>query len=196
MDEMKRRSPWLALLAAMVLALGITSTVSAYKGQVPTTVTVTPSKGTFSCDEYHTVRATVLDQNGLPIDDINVHWSFLISPSSRDRIKPHTSRTNSHGVAKTQVKLACVAGDRTIKARVKNVSGTAVIHVKLRHHHHDTAGGAVLGATSGDPASLPGTSTLPPVVPADSPTVPAIPALFVVLAAGAFILRRVVLTRR
>jgi hypothetical protein len=185
---------------AIGLALAMTSTVSAYHGQTPKTVTVSPSQGTFTCGKWYTVTATVFDQNGNPIARVRVHWSFKTSPSSHDQIEPLSTRTGSAGRARTKVKLACVAGDRVIKAKIHKASGTALVHVRLRHHHRTTtATGAVLGATSGDPSSLPSTSTLPPSAAADSPSnpaIPIIPALFVVLAGGGIVFRRSALTRR
>ncbi len=95
----------------------------------------------------------MLDQDGKPIKGVTVTWSFATSPSNADRILQATSKTNKDGVARTMVKLACVAGDRVIKATAGNISGTAVIHVNLGHPGKPQ--GAVLGLTS---VRLPDTS--------------------------------------
>ena len=135
---MKRRSRWLALLAGIGLVFAMTSSVFAYHGQVPTTIVVTPSKGTFKCDQWYTVRATVLDQNANPIKGLKIKWSIDPSVSSHDKIDPKTSKTNRHGVAKTRVKLSCKKpDDRFIKATADGISISAVVHVKLRHHGDD-----------------------------------------------------------
>jgi uncharacterized membrane protein YkoI len=131
---------WLALPAALGLALAMVSSAAGYAGQVPTTIVVSPEKMTLKCDKWYTVRATVLDQGGHPIlgERLRVHWSFDPVVSKKDKLKPTTSKTNKEGVAKTKVRLACKKGDRTIKATVGNASGTAVVHVKLKKkHHHD-----------------------------------------------------------
>jgi hypothetical protein len=128
---MSRRNRWLALPAGIGLALAMTAYAFAYGPQVPHTITVTPSSATILCGHPEAVFATVLDQDGLPIKDVIVTWSFTTSPSSDDRILQATSKTNKGGVARTMVKLACVAGDRTITASAGGVSGSAVVHVDV-----------------------------------------------------------------
>jgi hypothetical protein len=115
----------------------MTSSTFAYAGQVPTTITVTPSKLTLKCDKWYSVRATVLDQNGNPIKGLRVTWSFASSPSSKDKFDDTSTKTNSHGVAKTKVKLACKPGQRVLKATADGISGTAAVQVKLRHDDDD-----------------------------------------------------------
>jgi hypothetical protein len=162
---MGRRDRFVAGPAAIGLVLALALTAFAYGPQVPTTITVTPSSGTFLCGHPEAVTATVLDQDGKPIKGVTVHWSFKTSPSSADRILQATSKTNTSGVARTNVKLACVAGDRVISATAGGISGTAVVHVNL-----DRPGkpkGAVLGATS---VRLPDTSS---VIQDASPIAPA-----------------------
>lgn len=182
---MSRHTRWLAGLAGIGLAVAMAAPVFAYGPQVPYTITVTPSSGTFLCGHPEAVFATVLDQDGLPIKGVTVTWSFASSPSSEDRFLQTTSKTNKDGVARTNVTLACVAGDRTIKATVDGVNGTAVVHVAL-----DRLGlpaGGVLSAT-GRP-QLPATATITPdAVPADVPA-PVIPMLLIALGAAAFVLR-------
>ncbi len=202
---MERQRRWLGLLAGTALALALVWPVAAYNGQVVTTITVTPSKRTFSCNHFWTGRATVLDQNGNPVAGVKIRWSYSRSPTRRDRILHLTTRTDAAGVARTKYKFACVRGDRRVKARRVNVSGTAVIHVRLRRSSstaaaNTSATGAVLGVTSiGDPDSLPSTSTLTPAVappPSDGLPLPAIPALLGVLVGAAIFLRRIAISRR
>lgn len=180
----RSRSRTSALLAGIGLALTLASPAFGYGPQVPTTITVTPSSGTFECGHPERVTATVLDQDGLPIKDVIVTWSFASSPSSADRILQTTSKTNKDGVAQTMVKLACVAGDRTIRATAGGVQGTAVVHVSLASL--GKPGGAVLGAT-GRP--LPNTATVSDVPP---PAGLPLPIVLVALTsvAAAFVARR------
>ena len=120
------------------LALALTSSVSAYVGQVPTTITLTPFRGTVPCDHYYSVVATVLDQNGKPIKNLTVNFAITSSPSTHDKLKPTSDETNKHGEAKVFIKYACVVGNRMITATVDGISASAVVFVKLRpKHHHD-----------------------------------------------------------
>ena len=205
---MKRRSPWLALLAGIALALALTSSVSAYVGQVPTTITLTPFRGTVPCHHYYSVVATVLDQNGKPIKHLTVDFAITSSPSTHDKLKPTSDDTNKHGKAKVFIKYACTIGNRVITATVDGISASAVVYVKLRpkHHHDDDDkdhhdGDKKLSAAAFiDAVSLPSTSTLPGVAltssTTSSPIAPIIPAVIAFLAAAAIIVRRVVLSRR
>ena len=190
---MRRPSRWIALVAAIGLALAISAPAYGYVHQTPKLVIVSPSRGTMKCGVYYTVKATVLDKKGHGIQGVTVHWSFKKSPSKNDKFNDTTTPTNKHGWAYTKVKLACKAGDRIIRGKVgvgsKAVSGTAVVHVSIPHK------GAVLGETS---KVLPNTSTLPATVStsADRQPSPAIPVALVILAGVAIILRRLTLSRR
>ena len=202
---MKRQSRWLGLIAGMGLALAMTSSafaVSPQRGQI----TVTPSRGTFTCGHTYWVRATVLNQFGAPLVGKRVHWDFKRTPArGRDTIDPLISKTNSAGVAKTKVRFACVRGDRKIRARWNGLTGTAVVHVRIPGHRSTSsstsATGSVLGVTSiSDPGSLPSTSTVAPVASTEATTkgspIPIIPALLAVLVGMAIFLRRLALSRR
>lgn len=127
------RSRLVAMFAAVAFVMALATSVMAYGPQVPTLITVTPSSLTFLCGHPSAVEVTVLDQDGLPIKHVTVTWSFTSSPSGADRILQTTSKTDKNGVAKTMVKLACVAGDRTITASTGGISGSAVVHVDLGH---------------------------------------------------------------
>jgi hypothetical protein len=175
--------------------MAMTAQALAYGPQVPHTITVTPSSGTFLCEHPTAVTATVLDQDGLPIKGVTVTWSFSTSPSSDDRILQQTSKTNTDGVAKTMVKLACVAGDRVITATAGGVSGSATVHVDLGKPGKPQ--GAVLGITAtstfGD-ATLPDTTTASGVPGGDASALVVPSALVIMLLilafAGTFLLRR------
>ena len=180
----RSRTRALALLAGIGLALTLASSAFAYGPQVPTSITVTPSSGTFECGHPERVSATVLDQDGQPIKGVIVTWSFAVSPSSDDRILQATSKTNKDGLAQTMVKLACVAGDRTIRATAGGVQGTAVVHVSLSRL--GKPGGAVLGATS---RPLPNTTTLADVSPPTSLPVPVV-LIALTAVAATFVARR------
>jgi hypothetical protein len=127
------RSRPLALLAAVACMFAMATSAMAYGPQVPTLVTVTPSSLTFLCGHPEAVEATVLDQDGLPIKQVTVAWSFTSSPSGQDRFLQTTSKTDKDGVAKSMVRLACVAGDRVLTATTGGISGSAVVHVDLGH---------------------------------------------------------------
>ena len=195
---MKRRSTWLALLAAVGLAFALTSSVFATSGPGVGSVTVSPSQRTFDCDHWYLVWATVLDEHGNPIKNVTVTWSIASSPSGFDSINPSTSKTNVHGVAFAWVKLTCKPGDRVIRATAGGIRGTAVVHVycpshQIPHLIGHVTGGAAIGINA---ESLPNTSTLPTDASTDGPSAPAIPAVIAILVAAAIILRRFALTLR
>jgi hypothetical protein len=159
MTHRMTRSRSLALLSAIACLFAMASSASAYGPQVPTLITVTPSSLTFLCGHPEAVDATVLDQDGLPIKQATVTWSFTSSPSDQDRILQATSKTNKDGVAKTMVKLACVAGDRSITATTGGISGSAVIHVDLGHPGQGQTG-SVRSGGAGATVALRGTSAV------------------------------------
>jgi hypothetical protein len=129
LGSMRRR--WLSPIAAIGCVLAFATSAFAYGPQVVTTITVTPSSATFRCNHPERVTATVLDVDGQPIKGVIVTWDIAASPSSADRVLQADSKTDKRGVAKTMVKLACVAGDRTISASAGGVTGSAVVHVSL-----------------------------------------------------------------
>lgn len=193
---MSRRTRWLAFLAGFALLVPAAGQVAAYGPQVPYTITVSPASSTITCERPTAVFATVLDIDGLPIKDVIVTWSFSVSPSSDDRFLQPTSKTNKDGVARTNVKLACVAGDRTITASVGDVHGSAVVQVDLDRPGRPAGG--VLGST-GRPQlgtiRLPATETVAveaqPVGGLPVPAIPAIPLALAMLIGSAVVLRRV-----
>jgi hypothetical protein len=192
---MNRRSRWLALPAGIGLAFLMTTSVFGYVRHVPKTITVSPSSGTFTCDQWYTVRAKVLDQDGKPIKNLTVRWSFAHTPSSDDRIQPSTSKTNKHGVAVTSIKFACKLGERVIKATTDGISGFALVHVRLRGFDQHVLG--ITGTPGGTGGTLPNTSTSAAIDPpaADQP-IPVVPAIIALLAALAIVVRRLTLARR
>lgn len=166
---MNRRNRFLAGLAGAAMALAMTATAFGYAGQVLGTISVAGPGGVLKCNVPITVRATLLDVNGVPFSAETVTWAITSSPSSADRVNDTSTTTNSSGVTTTTVTLACVAGNRTVTATSGGMSA-----------------GAVLGLTS---AGLPRTSTLPSD-PAGLP-IGTILALLAVLAGSGIILRRV-----
>ena len=187
---MKHRSPWLAGLAAVALALITAGTAfGAYSGNgVTEAVTIARLGGTVTCGVNITVTATVVDATGTPIPGQPVDWSFApkLKADAADTISSSPSTTDASGVATTTVKLACVPGSRGLRATADAVTGSAVLSV--------SATGAVLGVTSG---SLPNTSTLPGETPApqDLPVIGTLLAILAMAAGGGLILRRVSLSR-
>ena len=174
---MKLRSRWLAGLAAVALVLVTSATAFGYAGEVAAAVTIASPGGTLECDVDITVTATIVDATGALISGHSVDWSFESSPSSLDTINETPTTTDASGVATTTVVLACVAGDREIRAGADNISASAV-----------------LGVTA---AGLPNTSTLPVQAPAsqDLSLVGTLLAVLAMAAGGALTFRRISLRR-
>ena len=171
---MTTRRRWLAGLAAialMVFTAGPSLAVS--PGPLAASVTVARPAGQLKCDTKITVKATVLDAAGKPIAGQPVTWSWKSRVSGKDKILVKTSTTNSNGVAKTTVVLACVPGSRVLWAKADNVRGSAVLNL--------TAGG------------LPNTSTLPvePAVPSQLPPIGALLAVLALATGGGLVAHRV-----
>jgi hypothetical protein len=174
---MKHRSQWLAGLAAVALALITSATAFGYAGEVAGAVTVAGPGGTLTCGVNITVTATVVDASGKLIADQPVAWAFTSTPSTADKINTTPTTTNASGVATTTVVLACVAGNRTIRATADAISA-----------------GAVLSVTA---AGLPNTSTLPGETPAQNlPVIGTLLAVLAMAAGGVLALRRISLSRR
>ena len=174
---MKNRSRWLAGLAAVALALITTTTAFGYRGETAGAVTISRPGGTVKCGVPIVVSATVVDAKGKPISGQPVYWSFTSTPSRQDRILKSPTITNSKGVAKTTIILACVPGSRHLRAKADNVFGSAV-----------------LGVTA---AGLPNTSTLPgePPAPQNLPLIGMLLAVLAMTAGGVLALRRISLSR-
>jgi hypothetical protein len=174
---MKHRSQWLAGLAAVALALITSATAFGYAGEVAGAVTVAGPGGTLTCGVNITVTATVVDAAGKLIAGQPVTWAFTSTPSTADKINASPTTTNASGVATTTVVLACVAGNRTIRATADAISA-----------------GAVLSVTA---AGLPNTSTLPGETPAQNlPVIGTLLAVLAMAAGGVLALRRISLSRR
>lgn len=141
---MKRRTWWVAGLAAVAVLLTASVTAFGYQDQVKGSVTVA---GKVTCDAPFTLTATFVDANGKPVAGQPVEWSFLAGDAS-DKINKTPTITNSDGVATTTVKLGRVTVPRTVQATAGTISATAV-----------------LNASCGSGGVLPNTSTLPEEVP-------------------------------
>jgi hypothetical protein len=168
---MKHRSKWTAGFAAVALALVTAVTAFGYAGEVAAAVTVAGPVGTIKCGVNVLVTATIVDAAGKPIAGQPVDWTFASSPSADDAFGSADAATDANGVAKAYVILACVPGDRTVRATADGVSG-----------------GAVLGVTS---AGLPSTSTLPAGTPgSDLSILGTLLAALALAAAGSLVLRQ------
>ncbi len=174
---MKNRNRWLAGLAAIALALITTATAFGYAGEVAGAVTISRPAGTVKCGVPIVVSATVVDAKGKPISGQPVFWSFTSTPSSHDQILKSPTTTDSKGVAKTTVILACVPGSRHVRAKADAVFSSAV-----------------LGVTA---AGLPNTSTLPGETPAPQnlPLIGTLLAVLAMAAGGVLAVRRIALSR-
>jgi hypothetical protein len=174
---MTTRRRWLAGLAAIALVVFTAGTVLGYAGEVAASVTVARPAGKLKCDTRITIRATVLDAAGKPIAGQPVTWSWKSRVSGKDTILDKRSTTNSNGVAKTTVKLACVPGSRVLRAQADNARGTVVLNL--------TAGG------------LPNTSTLPgePAAPSQLPAIGMLLAVLALTTGGGLVAHRVYVRR-
>ncbi len=173
---MTRRSRMFAGLAGAALAIVMAATALGYAGQVLGTITVAGPGGTLKCHTNITVTATLLDVGGKPFTGETVKWKFTSTPSSADKINKTPTTTNSAGVTKTTVYLACVAGNRKITATSAGMSA-----------------GAVLSLTA---AGLPRTDTLPGTDPAGDFSLGTLLALLAVLAGGGIMIRRIATSPR
>ena len=170
------RRRWVTAFAALALFILGAGTAFGYAGEVAKSVTVSRPSGSIKCATSITVSATVQDKSGKPIAGQPVAWSWVSRVTSGDKINRTPTTTNSNGIAKTTVKLACVPGSRVLRATADGVKGQTVLNVTA--------------------ASLPRTSTLGPASPV--PAEPLLGTLLAVLAltAGTGLLLRGALARR
>jgi hypothetical protein len=175
---MSTRRRLLVGMAAVMLAVFTAGTVLGYAGEVAGSVTVTRPSGTLKCGVNITVSATVVDAKGKRIAGQPVTWKFQSTPTSKDKIRATRTYTNSRGVARTFVVLACVPGSRVIRAQADAVYGRAVLNVTA--------------------AGLPNTSTLPAGTPAPAqlPVLGTLLALLALAVGGGLAVRGVVVSRR
>lgn len=136
---MKRRTWWVAGLAAVAVVLMSSVTAFGYQSQVKGSVTVA---GKVTCDAPFTLTATFVDANGQPVAGQSVDWSFLAGSAS-DKINKTPTVTDAKGVATTTVRLGPVSIARTVQATAGTIKATAV-----------------LNASCGSGGVLPNTSTL------------------------------------
>ncbi len=147
---MKRRTWWVASLAAAAVLLVTSMTALGYQDQVKGSVTVS---GVIACGTPFTLTATFVDANGAPVAGQSVEWSFLAGDTG-DKVNKTPTITNADGVATTTVTLGPVSVARNVQATAGTVSASAVLN-------------ASCGPTGG---VLPNTSTLPGDVPSqDAP---------------------------
>ena len=171
--RVKQSGRWIGGLAAIVFALVGAATAAGYAGEVAGSVEITV--GSIKCNQPITVTATVLDNNGKVISGQSVVWAFTSTPSTADTISPSSSTTDINGVATTVVTLACIPGNRQLRATADQVNGMAVL-------------GLVVG--------LPNTTTAPPSVPPEPGLLPVLLAILVVLVGAGVTARRLVPARR
>ena len=184
----KHRSRWFGGLAAIVFALVGAATAAGYAGQVAGSVEITV--GSIKCNQPITVTATVLDNNGKVISGQPVEWTFTSTPSTTDAISPSSTTTNANGVATTVVTLACIPGNRQVRATADQVSGTAVIGLTQE---------GTLGSTGGPGQGgngLPNTTTGPPGAPPEPGLLLVLLAMLVVLVGAGVTARRLLPARR
>lgn len=176
---MKRRTGWIAALAAAAAVLTASATAFGYTDVVGGAVTVA-ARGTIECGAPLTLTAAFVDGNGQPMSGLSVAWSFVASPSTSDKIQTPTI-TNSQGMATATVTLGRVSGTRSIRATAGTISATAVLNPSC----------------GGSGGVLPNTSTLPTETPGRDPLLGAI--LLVALSfavVGGLTARRLAAARR
>ena len=123
---MKRRTLWVATLAAMAVVLMTSATAFGYSGSNEEAITVS-APHPVACGATVTVTATILDSAGKPVVGQSVVWSFATSPDAKDSISPTPMSTNSNGVATTKVTFDRVSGPRHVRATAGAFSATAVV---------------------------------------------------------------------
>ena len=159
---MKRRTWWVAGLAAVAVVLMTSVTAFGYQSQVKGSVTVT---GKVTCTAPFTLTATFVDANGAPVAGQSVDWSFVAGAAS-DKINKTPTTTDAKGVATTTVRLGPVSIERTVQATAGTITATAVLN-------------ASCGPTGG---VLPNTSTLPGDAPSQDAPLAALAAAALALA--------------
>jgi Bacterial Ig-like domain (group 1) len=168
---MKRRTWWVATLAAVAVLLAASATAFGYQSQVKGSVTVA---GKVTCDAPFTLTATFVDANGQPVAGQSVDWSFLAGSAS-DKINKTPTVTDAKGVATTTVRLGPVTIARTVQAIAGTIKATAV-----------------LNASCGSGGVLPNTSTLPAEAPSQGTPFAALAVAGLALAfVGSLDIRRV-----
>lgn len=150
---MEQRTRWLAGFSAMLLALIVTATASGYTGQIAASITIAV-KGSGGCGQPIRMTAIVIDAAGKPVAGQSVDWTLVLSLSSADKISKTPTITNRKGVASTSVTLACVNGNRTVRATAGQVSAQAVVAVKV-HSLPSTSTLDVGGPARSDPPIAP-----------------------------------------
>ena len=151
-----RRFAAVGVAAVLLLSVAASATF-AYQGQIVNQVTVTGPAGSISCGVPLTLHATLLDSNGVAVDNRAVVWTFGAGHVTGDQIGQPSTTTNALGVATTTVTLACLVGNRTIVATAGSSSGQTVLIL-----------GQIVGGATGSPAA--GTTTTPPPTAGSSPT--------------------------
>ncbi len=173
---MTSRRRWLTAFAALTLAVFAAGTALGYAGEVASSVSVSRPGGKLKCGVNVTISATIQDKNGKRIAGQPVAWSWKSRVTKSDRINKTPTTTNSSGVAKTTVNIACVPGSRVLRARADGVVGTITLNITT--------------------ASLPRTSTLAGTMPTRTePFLGTLLALLALAGGGGLVLRGVLARR-
>src|SRR5688572_17578702 len=84
------------ILAALMVALILPASVSAYAGQTATSVTITGPTGTIQCGTSNQFQATVFDSNGNKVTQHPVTWTIVSGPlGASDTVSPSGTTTNA-----------------------------------------------------------------------------------------------------
>ncbi len=117
--------------AASLLLLAVAAPAAfAYSGQIARTLTMNGPSGNVTCNSDVPVSTTVLDASGNAVGNQSVAWAFDAGDRDGDTVTTAATTTDGSGVASTSVRLACVAGQRTLFAHAGDAVGSLVLGVQ------------------------------------------------------------------
>jgi len=108
----------IAVASVIVFSVFFMGSVTAYVGHSSYIVSLTRGSAR-NCSDSASITATVRDaKTGKPVKFQTVVWSLASKKSSKDKVSPRASTTNSSGHASTGVRFGPKAGTRKIVATV------------------------------------------------------------------------------
>lgn len=145
---------------AVVAALTPLSSINAYVGQNPYSVSFDGPSGVVSCASSPDVTATVREaETGQLVSGQQIRWDIKRGQSSADSVNPRTTVTDQNGKSTVTVRFGPVEGERTVRATI--ATWPATLRITCR------GGGAV---TPPPPTDPPGPTPTPTDRPTNTPT--------------------------